>query len=95
MRKVFADVASWGGVIVFEGLHNLSDGRYADLREDVIDMLGSLVMGDRPLVVVGTAQSGIEEDAELASLFGRVGVLSHRGLTKVSVAGRSPAMAFA
>jgi len=94
MCSTFADVASRGGVILFEGLDRLFDGRHEDLRQDVVEMLASLTTGGKPFVVVGTAHSGPEEDAEFASCFGRVGVLSHRGLAKVQVApARSLAMA--
>jgi len=94
MRKAFANVAAWGGVVIFEGLHLLSDARYGALRDDVVELLESQTMGDRPLVIVGTGRDGVEDDFELASCFGRVGVLSHRGLAKVHVApARSLAMA--
>lgn len=86
MRRTFADAAEWGGVVIIDGLDLLTDDRYAGIRDEIIDILDSQVMADRPLVIIGTAHSDVEEDMDLASRFGRVGVLTHKGLARVDVA---------
>jgi len=85
LEQALAELASRGGVVVLDGLHHLSGDRYHRLRDDLIEMLRIQTMEAKPFVIVGSGDHGIERDAELATCFAKVGVLSHRGLARVRV----------